>query len=101
MHYVLLGKKRGYKKKTHIKSQSQYFGKKSQLDYFPKSFSPNKDGGRERENRRKGEGATEKREKEREREEEEEDKDRGRERENRRKGEEATDEGERESCFPV
>src|SRR4029434_3089943 len=40
MHYVLLGKKRGYKKKSHIKSQSQYFGKKSQLDYFPKSFSP-------------------------------------------------------------
>src|SRR4029434_8673806 len=32
------GKKR--KKKSHIKSQSQYFGKKSQLDYFPKSFSP-------------------------------------------------------------
>src|SRR4029434_299038 len=28
------------KKKLHIKSQSQYFGKKSQLDYFPKSFSP-------------------------------------------------------------
>src|SRR4029434_10349291 len=28
------------KKKSHIKSQSQYFGKKSQLDYFPKSFSP-------------------------------------------------------------
>ena len=28
-------------KKSHIKSQSQYFGKKSQLDYFPKSFSPN------------------------------------------------------------
>ena len=35
-----VGKKRGYKKKSHIKSQSQYFGKKSQLDYFPKSFSP-------------------------------------------------------------
>src|SRR4029434_780041 len=33
------GKKR-IKKKLHIKSQSQYFGKKSQLDYFPKSFSP-------------------------------------------------------------
>ena len=33
------GKKR-IKKKSHIKSQSQYFGKKSQLDYFPKSFSP-------------------------------------------------------------
>src|SRR4029434_9243520 len=27
-------------KKSHIKSQSQYLGKKSQLDYFPKSFSP-------------------------------------------------------------
>src|SRR4029434_2259911 len=26
------------KKKSHIKSQ--YFGKKSQFDYFPKSFSP-------------------------------------------------------------
>src|SRR4029434_3572006 len=36
-----VGKKRGYKKKSHIKSQSQYFGKKSQLYYFPKSFSPN------------------------------------------------------------
>src|SRR4029434_9579735 len=35
-------KKRG-KKKSHIKSQSQYFGKKSQLDYFPKSFSPTGD----------------------------------------------------------
>src|SRR4029434_156853 len=34
------GKKRIQKKKSHIKSQSQYFGKKSQLDYFPKSFSP-------------------------------------------------------------
>src|SRR4029434_5616289 len=34
-----VGKKRGYKKKSHIKSQSQYLGKKSQLDYFPKSFS--------------------------------------------------------------
>src|SRR4029434_3202343 len=34
-------KKRIQKKKSHIKSQSQYFGKKSQLDYFPKSFSPN------------------------------------------------------------
>ena len=29
------------KKKSHIKSQSQYLGKKkSQLHYFPKSFSP-------------------------------------------------------------
>src|SRR4029434_8127487 len=36
-----VGKKRGQKKKSHIESQSQYFGKKSQLDYFPKSFSPN------------------------------------------------------------
>src|SRR4029434_5877015 len=35
-----VGKKRIQKKKSHIKSQSQYFGKKSQLDYFPKSFSP-------------------------------------------------------------
>src|SRR4029434_7250235 len=35
-----VGEKRGYKKKSHNKSQSQYFGKKSQLDYFPKSFSP-------------------------------------------------------------
>src|SRR4029434_9187999 len=26
--------------KSHIKSQSQYLEKKSQLDYFPKSFSP-------------------------------------------------------------
>src|SRR4029434_6604579 len=34
------GKKEDTKKKSHIKSQSQYFGKKSQLDYFPKSFSP-------------------------------------------------------------
>src|SRR4029434_2231577 len=34
------GKKEDKKKKSHIKSQSQYFGKKSQLDYFPKSFSP-------------------------------------------------------------
>ena len=42
IHYVLLGKKED-KKKSHIKSQSQYFGKKSQLDYFPKSFSPNLD----------------------------------------------------------
>src|SRR4029434_9581267 len=32
--------KKEEKKKSHIKSQSQYFGKKSQLDYFPKSFSP-------------------------------------------------------------
>src|SRR4029434_8624675 len=32
--------KKRIKKKSHIKSQSQYFGKKSQLDYFPKSFSP-------------------------------------------------------------
>src|SRR4029434_3138545 len=30
-------------KKSHIKSQSQYWGGKSQLDYFPKSFSPNTD----------------------------------------------------------
>src|SRR4029434_9337760 len=28
------------KKKSHFESQSQYFGKKSQFDYFPKSFSP-------------------------------------------------------------
>src|SRR4029434_3639372 len=34
------GKKEDTKKKSHIISQSQYFGKKSQLDYFPKSFSP-------------------------------------------------------------
>src|SRR4029434_4496920 len=34
-----LGKKR-IKIKSHIESQSQYFGKKSQLDYFPQSFSP-------------------------------------------------------------
>src|SRR4029434_6798565 len=34
------GKKEDTKKKSHIKSQSQYFGKKSELDYFPKSFSP-------------------------------------------------------------
>ena len=27
-------------KKSHIKSQSQYWSKQSQLDYFPKSFSP-------------------------------------------------------------
>src|SRR4029434_2246225 len=33
-------KKKRIKKKSHIKSQSQYFGKKSQLDYFHKSFSP-------------------------------------------------------------
>ena len=32
-----------WEKKSHIKSQSQYFGEKSQLDYFPKSFSPNLD----------------------------------------------------------
>src|SRR4029434_2469696 len=32
--------KKRIKKKSHIESQSQYFGKKSQLDYFPKSFSP-------------------------------------------------------------
>src|SRR4029434_2088914 len=37
------GKKEAKKKKSHIKSQSQYFGKKSQLDYFPKSFSPSKE----------------------------------------------------------
>src|SRR4029434_5499917 len=36
-----VGEKKRLKKKSHIKSQSQYFGKKSQLDYFPKSFSPN------------------------------------------------------------
>src|SRR4029434_5622496 len=36
-----VGEKKEEKKKSHIKSQSQYFGKKSQLDYFPKSFSPN------------------------------------------------------------
>src|SRR4029434_8238841 len=35
-----VGEKKRIKKKSHIKSQSQYFGKKSQLDYFPKSFSP-------------------------------------------------------------
>src|SRR4029434_9470368 len=35
-----VGEKKRRKKKSHIKSQSQYFGKKSQLDYFPKSFSP-------------------------------------------------------------
>src|SRR4029434_1100751 len=35
-----VGEKKRLKKKSHIKSQSQYFGKKSQLDYFPKSFSP-------------------------------------------------------------
>src|SRR4029434_6156133 len=35
-----VGGKKRIKKKSHIKSQSQYFGKKSQLDYFPKSFSP-------------------------------------------------------------
>src|SRR4029434_4494311 len=35
-----VGEKKEDKKKSHIKSQSQYFGKKSQLDYFPKSFSP-------------------------------------------------------------
>src|SRR4029434_8666531 len=35
-----VGKKKRIKKKSHIESQSQYFGKKSQLDYFPKSFSP-------------------------------------------------------------
>src|SRR4029434_7146882 len=34
------GKKEDKKNKSHIKSQSQYFGKKLQLDYFPKSFSP-------------------------------------------------------------
>src|SRR4029434_4482856 len=32
------GKKEA-KKKSHIKSQSQYFGKKSQLDYFTKSVT--------------------------------------------------------------
>src|SRR4029434_9045109 len=36
-----VGGKKEDKKKSHIESQSQYFGKKkSQLDYFPKSFSP-------------------------------------------------------------
>src|SRR4029434_7045809 len=35
--------KKRIQKKSHIESQSQYFGKKSQLDYFPKSFSPNPD----------------------------------------------------------
>src|SRR4029434_8782065 len=35
-----VGGKKRIKKKSHIESQSQYFGKKSQLDYFPKSFSP-------------------------------------------------------------
>src|SRR4029434_2210575 len=30
--------KKRIKKKSHI--ESQYFGKKSQFDYFPKSFSP-------------------------------------------------------------
>src|SRR4029434_8793874 len=35
-----VGEKKRMKKKSHIESQSQYFGKKSQLDYFPKSFSP-------------------------------------------------------------
>ena len=39
----MLGKKED-KKKSHIESQSQYFGKKSQLDYFPKSFSPRENG---------------------------------------------------------
>src|SRR4029434_7563220 len=29
-----------WENKSHIKSQSQYWGGKSQLDYFPKSFSP-------------------------------------------------------------
>src|SRR4029434_5629713 len=38
-----VGVKKRIKKKSHIKSQSQYFGKKSQLDYFPKSFSPTGD----------------------------------------------------------
>src|SRR4029434_7815910 len=37
--------KKRIKKKSHIESQSQYFGKKSQLDYFPKSFSPSKRAG--------------------------------------------------------
>src|SRR4029434_9104287 len=32
--------KKRIKKKSHIESQSQYLGKKSQLHYFPKSFSP-------------------------------------------------------------
>src|SRR4029434_8256924 len=32
--------KKRIKKKSHIKSKSQYCGKKSQLDYLPKSFSP-------------------------------------------------------------
>src|SRR4029434_5592317 len=35
-----VGEKKRIKKKSHIKSQSQYFGKKSQLDYFPKWLSP-------------------------------------------------------------
>src|SRR4029434_9208312 len=38
LHFV--GEKKRIKKNSHIESQSQYFSKKSQLDYFPKSFSP-------------------------------------------------------------
>src|SRR4029434_5869405 len=37
---ICWGKNLDKKKKSHVKSQSQYLEKKSQLDYFPKSFSP-------------------------------------------------------------